>query len=444
MPRKQAFTLLEIIVALTIVGALAAISAFSYTNLIQQGASQAAQTNLLTIVEAEHNYYFNKGAYCLNSGALSTCADNLSHINSNLTLNINDPYFTYSCGTIIGPYAFCCTATNILSGAALPTRCSGTCVSTGCAAASTIACGTAYTDNCGAPCGNGTSCSSPDFCLSGVCDFCTPNSSTACGGGACAGTKTCNSAGSAYGNCSSSGNGCVAATTCTNASFCNTSGICPAATNVPNGTICNDGNACTINDNCTNGTCAGTNNPVNATLSGWSACSVSCGPGTETRTCTGASCGGDPTCGGAPLSQGCNPGSCCSPDCSCASSTCSGNSCDDGCGGTCTGTYVPSCGDGSVACVGQTYSVGCGVTCTGTNTTGTCGSGSGAGAGSAGAAGAAAASASAGSASGSMGAAAASASAGSSSGSMGASASGSMGAAAASASSGSGSSSGIP
>ena len=72
---------------------------------------------------------------------------------------------------------------------------------------------------------------------------------------------------------------------------------------------CDDGNSCT-SDSCSGGSCFNTNNPVNGTLSGFGACSASCGGGTQTRTCTGASCGGDATCGGADLSQVCNPQAC--------------------------------------------------------------------------------------------------------------------------------------
>jgi hypothetical protein len=35
----------------------------------------------------------------------------------------------------------------------------------------------------------------------------------------------------------------------------------------------------------------------------------------------------------------------CTPDCSCQSGTCVGQSCDNGCGGTCPGTLEPDCGD---------------------------------------------------------------------------------------------------
>jgi hypothetical protein len=43
------------------------------------------------------------------------------------------------------------------------------CVSTGCPLASTVACGTAYQDNCGASCGTGSTCASGYSCSSDAC-----------------------------------------------------------------------------------------------------------------------------------------------------------------------------------------------------------------------------------------------------------------------------------
>jgi hypothetical protein len=55
--------------------------------------------------------------------------------------------------------------------------------------------------------------------------------------------------------------------------------------------------------------------------SGWSGCSASCGPGSETRSCAGSdgSTGTAAQCGGGATSQSCNLGSCCVAN--------SGNSC---------------------------------------------------------------------------------------------------------------------
>jgi len=100
-------------------------------------------------------------------------------------------------------------------------------------------------------------------------------------------------------------------------------GSCSSATNICNAGAFSDtaDGACTNNWNCVgqNGgstaSCSSAKPPVNGTLSGWNppTCPVSCGGGTQTRTCTGASCGGDATCGGQALSQSCNTQSCLVP-----------------------------------------------------------------------------------------------------------------------------------
>jgi len=93
LDRKHGFTLIEITVALIIVGSLAAIAVPTYTNMMQTGMAQAANFNLELIYAAEKNYFFNNGAYCFNS----PCADTLEHINTKMNLNILDNNYTYSC-----------------------------------------------------------------------------------------------------------------------------------------------------------------------------------------------------------------------------------------------------------------------------------------------------------------------------------------------------------
>jgi hypothetical protein len=62
------------------------------------------------------------------------------------------------------------------------------------------------------------------------------------------------------------------------------------------------------------------------------------------------------------LPPGVSVSSCCIPSCACAANTCTGSSCSDGCGGTCTGIKAPSCACAASLCSG-TCSDGCGGTC---------------------------------------------------------------------------------
>jgi type II secretory pathway pseudopilin PulG len=94
--------------ALIVVGILVSVSVTSLTGQIQKGAAQAAQNNLLVILAAEKSYHFNHGGYCLDTG---NCADTLADINTNLSLNISDTYYTYLCSAGPAPSAFCCYAT---------------------------------------------------------------------------------------------------------------------------------------------------------------------------------------------------------------------------------------------------------------------------------------------------------------------------------------------
>lgn len=88
---KQGFSLIEVIIAVVILGILTAIAVPSFYAYIQQGAAQNAQNNLETIYNLQKNYYLNNGKYCINS------CDNLADINANLSLSLSDNYYIYTC-----------------------------------------------------------------------------------------------------------------------------------------------------------------------------------------------------------------------------------------------------------------------------------------------------------------------------------------------------------
>jgi len=104
MSNKKGFTLMEIIVALVILGILSAISVPFYTTMIMQGSAKAAQNNLITIYNGQKNYYYDHDAHCI-----ATC-NSLANINTNLSLNITDNNFNYACAA--NASGFACTATN--------------------------------------------------------------------------------------------------------------------------------------------------------------------------------------------------------------------------------------------------------------------------------------------------------------------------------------------
>jgi len=111
MSNKKGFTLIEILVVMAIIAALATMAIPTYTTMLQQGAATAAQNNLVAIYNAQKNYYFNNNAYCVSSGNPSDCGYNLTTLDSSahLNLNVTDSSFNYTCTNASG---FQCTATN--------------------------------------------------------------------------------------------------------------------------------------------------------------------------------------------------------------------------------------------------------------------------------------------------------------------------------------------
>lgn len=161
-----------------------------------------------------------------------------------------------SCG------ASCCTP--------LQTECDGgvCCQSTGCPAPSTVACGTAITDNCGVSCGTtGTKCSAPDTCGGGGIPTqcgCTPTNN--CAATTCSTTTCWNGCANVPGTeCCSTG--CAAASTI----------ACGTAYTDNCGTSCGTGTKCSGSLTCVSGSC------INVC-----ACPISPGNGCVTDTCCGS------------------------------------------------------------------------------------------------------------------------------------------------------------
>lgn len=63
MKRLSAFTLLELLIVIVVVGILAAIGLVTYMGAVEQGRSAEAWTNLSSIINAEKRYYLEYNSY---------------------------------------------------------------------------------------------------------------------------------------------------------------------------------------------------------------------------------------------------------------------------------------------------------------------------------------------------------------------------------------------
>jgi prepilin-type N-terminal cleavage/methylation domain-containing protein len=122
MSARKGFTLIELIVVLVIIGVLAKVGVSNYQVMIMQGEARATQNNLITIANAQQNYYYANAQYCYQAnpgsaicdpGGLLGCSRSLATINCNLALGLVDNNFTYMCFRYLGGNFFTCTATNI-------------------------------------------------------------------------------------------------------------------------------------------------------------------------------------------------------------------------------------------------------------------------------------------------------------------------------------------
>ncbi len=91
------FTLLEIVIVVTILGVMAGLAIPGYTNQMEQSRANEAQVNLNTIYLAEKIYRVNNGTYWA-GGANPTIAA----INTNLSIDPATPEFYPITGIVAG------------------------------------------------------------------------------------------------------------------------------------------------------------------------------------------------------------------------------------------------------------------------------------------------------------------------------------------------------
>ena len=103
MGRAKAFTLIEILLVLVIVGILAAIAIPNLRTSIEQTNAQTAQNNLYAVAGAQSRYYEEFLSYCtVTMGSVIPCGDTNANLNTNLHLQLGTAgdSFSYSCSSV--------------------------------------------------------------------------------------------------------------------------------------------------------------------------------------------------------------------------------------------------------------------------------------------------------------------------------------------------------
>ncbi len=93
MKSKIAFTLVEIMVVLVIIGVLSSLAMMSFSGSMEKAAEREACINMESIASASTIYRINNGAY-----PVATLVDTLAHINLNLKMDfpVSAPKWAYA------------------------------------------------------------------------------------------------------------------------------------------------------------------------------------------------------------------------------------------------------------------------------------------------------------------------------------------------------------
>lgn len=86
---QHGFTLMEIMIVAITLGVIASLALSNYNKVMEQNYCRNAQMNLIAIHNAIQIFYLKNRTY-------HSSGSDLTAINTDLNLNINDPYFTYS------------------------------------------------------------------------------------------------------------------------------------------------------------------------------------------------------------------------------------------------------------------------------------------------------------------------------------------------------------
>jgi len=107
---NKGFTLIELIVAVIIVGLLAVMAIANFQEPLERSRAKNAIFNLQTIYNAQKRYYLDEKKYYLKHAGTQTQI--LEGINENLSITIKDDFFNYSIN-ILGSDGYKARATRI-------------------------------------------------------------------------------------------------------------------------------------------------------------------------------------------------------------------------------------------------------------------------------------------------------------------------------------------
>lgn len=93
LKKLDAFTLIEVMITLVILGVLAGMALPMYTKTVEESRANEARVNLQTIHYGEKIYKLNNNAFWPVRGATKTTGSNLTEINTTLNIDLAVPQF---------------------------------------------------------------------------------------------------------------------------------------------------------------------------------------------------------------------------------------------------------------------------------------------------------------------------------------------------------------